>query len=133
MRVREFFLRRPTLAVLATFFMVGRTLTGLPPPPLFVADQVHEARFEAVYRLYPLPGAQGDPAVPAEEASIVFYPFDPEDADARAEAPGIRPGEVVVEVFAYEAGRARHRALLASVAGSRRWRVIDPARDATDG
>jgi hypothetical protein len=125
-RVREFYLRRSTLAILATIFKIGKSTRGIPPPALFASDQVHEARFEAVYRLYPLPGAKSDREVPAEEGSIVFYPFDPEDSDAHREVADLREQDAVVEVFAYDAGRERHRAWVSSVAAARGWRVVDP-------
>jgi hypothetical protein len=126
-RVREYFLKRSVLATLGGIFRVGKPASSFPPPPSFVADRVHEARFEVAYRLERLPGAASPPAAPPEEASLVLYPFDPRNAEGRAEA-GLEPNgpEAVLEAFAYEAGRARHRAFLESVAGPRGWRVADP-------
>ncbi len=46
---------------------------------------------------------------PEEEVSIVVYPFDPPNEEARSEA-GLDAGSgTVLEIFPYESGRSRHR------------------------
>jgi hypothetical protein len=129
-RVREFFLKRSAVAVVASLMRVGKPSAACEPPPQFRSDAVHEARFEAAYRLHTVPGAAAHPEAPPEEASLVFYPFDPENADGRAEA-GLDPKgrEAVLEAFAYDAGRTRHREHLQAVARANGWRVVDPSAD----
>ena len=126
--VRGFFLKRSVMGTFAALLKISRPSSSQSPPAAFVADRVHEARFEAVYRLHVLPGASSLPVAPPEEASVVVYPFDPRNAEGRAEARLPADGrEVLVEVFAYDAGRDRHRAFLEMVASARGWRIVDPA------
>ena len=127
-RVREFFLRRSAFAVVGALMRVGKQTSACPPPPLFRSDVIHEARFEAEYRLGIVPGTRTARDAPAEEASLVFYPFDPENAEGRAEAGlDARGPEAVLEAFAYDAGRPRHRAHLEAVAKANGWRAVDPS------
>jgi hypothetical protein len=125
--VREFFLRRSAVATFAALLRLGRSSRGFDPPPSFVEDRKRGARFEVVYRLAREAGAPPSPLAPEEEASLVVYPFDVHAPASRAEA-GLPPSarEAVVEAFAYEAGRARHRAFLADAARSVGGRVVDP-------
>ena len=132
--VREFFLKRSTLAIFGGIFKLGRPTSAYEPAPQFVSDCIHEARFEAQYRLCVVPGAAARGIAPPEEASLVFYPFDPENAEARAEAGLHAEGrEAILEAFCYAEGRDRHRAHLRSVASARGWRVVDPFTTAADG
>jgi hypothetical protein len=124
-RVRAFYLERGALEVMASALRVARPSRDLPPPESFRDDRVHEHAFAMEYRLRRLSGPR-DPGAPAEEGSLVFYPFDPADLEGRREA-GLEEGpEATLEVFAYAAGRARHRAVLEDVAARRGWRVVDP-------
>jgi hypothetical protein len=127
-RVREFFLRRSALAVFSSILRMGTPSAEVAPPPLFRSDAIHVAKFEAAYRLHVVPGAVARAEAPPEEASLVFYPFDPENAEGRAEA-GLDPKgrEAALEVFAYDAGRTRHREHLQAVAREQGWRVVDPS------
>lgn len=125
-RVRQWYLKRGAVAVLGSLFKLGRPSASYPPPPAFRSDRVHAAKFEATYRLHTVAGAVTDPVAPAEEASVAFYPFDPRDVEGRADAGLPLDGrECVLEVFAYEAGRARHLRVLEDVARRAGWRVVD--------
>ena len=77
------------------------------------------------YRIDPAPGDRNVLA-PAEEASLVLYPFDPTNAEARREADLGAGSEAVLEVFAYDDARPRHRAVLEDVSRTTGWRVVDP-------
>ncbi len=125
-RVRQWYLKRGAMAVLGSLFKVGRPSASYPPPPAFRSDRVHAAKLEATYRLHVVAGAVTDPVAPAEEASVAWYPFDPRDVEGRTDA-GLPPDgrECVLEVFAYEAGRARHLRVLEAVAAASGWRVVD--------
>ena len=114
-RVRQHFLKRGTLQVLAGIFRMGPRSIDLPPTEEFVADRVHEHRFEVQYRLSPERGGETYPA-PPEEGSVIVYPFDLENRLARKEL-GL-DGDVgpILEVFAYVWQHDRHRALWQSVA-----------------
>lgn len=126
-RVREYWLGRGALTIMAGLFRLGPKAKDVSPPPGFRTDRRAFARFEATYRLHALPGAHADPVAPSEEGSLVVYPFDARNVGARAEA-GLVPdgGETIVELFAYEEGRDRHRRVLGSVAASLGARVLDP-------
>lgn len=114
-RVRQHFLKRGALQVLAGMFGGGTKTVDVPPPEEFVRDRVHEHRFEVQYRLAKDRGEGLYPA-PPEEGSVVVYPFDPESALVRKQhALGPRDG-AVLEVFAYVWQHDRHRALCAAVA-----------------
>lgn len=132
-RVRQWYLKRGALSVLGSLFKLGKPSSEYPPPPAFRSDRVHAAKLEATYRLHTVGGTVTDPVAPAEEASVAFYPFDPRDVEGR-EGAGLPPDgrECVLEVFAYEAGRERHRRVLEAVAaGTAGWRVVDtPAEGA---
>ena len=131
-RVRQWYLKRGAIAVLGSLFKVGKPSSAYPPPAAFRSDRVHAARLEATYRLHVVPGAVTDPVAPAEEASVAWYPFDPRDAEGRSDAglPADGP-EWVLEVFAYEAGRARHLRVLSAVAATSGWRVVDTPAEGT--
>jgi len=126
-RVREYWLGRGPFAVMAGLFRVGPKAAQIAPPAGFRADRRAFARFEITYRLHALPGARADDTAPPDEGSLVAYAFDPRNVAARAEA-GLPDsgGETLLEAFAYEAGRARHRRFLESVAASIGARVLDP-------
>jgi hypothetical protein len=127
-RVREFWLRRSALAVVASLFRVGRPSGAFDPPESFRLDRVLAMRLEASYRLARDPDAPWDREAPPEEASVVWYPFDPAGALARADLGAEAAGHgAALEVFAYEAGRARHRSHLAQVAARHGWRVAEAA------
>lgn len=124
-RVRQHYLRLGIGQTFAAIFRVAPRTVERAPPPLFRYDRVHEHAFEVQYRLARLE----DPAdfrAPDEEGSIVLYPFDPVNAGAREEAGIGQEGGVVLEAFAYEPARARHRAFLERVAAGHGWRVVDP-------
>lgn len=126
-RVREYWLGRGPLSIMAGLFRIGPKAKDVLPPPGFREDRRAFARFEATYRLHPLPGSRTDPLAPVEEGSLVVYPFDARNVGARAEALlTADAGETIVEAFVYESGRDRHRRLLESVAMSLGARVVDP-------
>lgn len=126
-RVREYWLGRGAFSVLKGIFRVGPRAADVAPPATFRADRRANARFEATYRLHDVPGTRSDPYAPNEEGSLVLYPYDVRNVEARAEAGLSASGaESIVEVFAYEAGRARHRRFLESVAPLLGARVLDP-------
>jgi hypothetical protein len=126
-RVREHFLKRGGFAIFAAAFRVARPASTFDPPASFTADRVREARFETSYRLRTA-GETSPPEAPWEEATVTAYLFDPQAAAGRAEA-GLPAdgGEAALEVFAYAAGRERHRRFLEAVAAEHGWRVVDPA------
>ena len=64
-----------------------------------------------------------DTRAPDEEGTIVLYPFDPANASAREEAGVAADSGVVLEAFAYEPARERHRAFCQMVAAEHGWRV----------
>ncbi len=126
-RVREYWLGRGPLSIMAGLFRVGPKAKDVAPPPGFRDDRRAASRFEATYRLHAMPGARENPMAPPEEGSLVVYPFDVRNVAARAEA-GLASdaGETIVEIFAYESGRERHRRVVESVATSIGARVLDP-------
>ena len=126
-RVRDHYLQRGPLAALVGAFRRGPDPRQVPPPEAFRRDRVLEASVPIAYRLARAAGDGLDVRAPAEEATISFHPFDVHGRIARAEA-GLPAGDgVVLEVFAYERGRGRHRALLDAVAAAHTgWRVQDP-------
>lgn len=126
-RVREYWLGRGAFSIMAGLFRMGPKAKDVAPPPGFRTDRRAFARFEATYRLHALPGSHADPIAPSDEGSLVVYPFDVRNVTARAEA-GLSSdaGESIVEIFAYEAGRDRHRRVAEAVAASLGGRVLDP-------
>ena len=88
----------------------------IAPPASFLDDRVHDNPLEFAYRIEPAPGPQ-DILAPAEEASVVLYPFD----------ASVRRGEVALEVFAYDDARRRHVEALEAIARTAGWRVVDPS------
>jgi hypothetical protein len=131
-RVRQWYLKRGAMSVLGSLFKLGKPSSAYPPPPAFRSDRVHAARFEVTYRLHVVAGTATDSVAPAEEASVAWYPFDPRDGEGRSDAglPADGP-EWVLEVFAYEAGRARHLRVLSAVAAASGWRVVDTPAEGT--
>lgn len=125
-RVRAWFLRRPVLQTFASTVGLAPKAKDLTPPEEFVTGQIVIHRFELEYRL--VPGDEpSDPTAPAEEGSLVLYPFDPANAAARKEAKLPDGSGAVLEAFAYAPGRARHRRVLEDVAHARGWQVLDTA------
>jgi len=123
-RVRQHYLQLGVGATVAGIFKVGPRTRDREPPPDFVRDRVVENGYEVQYRF-----AAEDEAVdwtaPAHEGTLTLYPFDPADAASRAEA-GVAPGSgAVFEIFAYETGRARHRAYWQGVAQENGWQLAD--------
>jgi hypothetical protein len=124
-QVRGYYLKRGALETLASLVRVAPRSRDLEPPPSFVEDRVHEHGFVLEYRLARAE-EPADPTAPPEEGSLVYYPFDPANQAARREALLPEGRGVVLEAFAYAAGRARHRRVLEDVASQRGWRVVDP-------
>jgi hypothetical protein len=114
-RVRQHFLKRTMAQVIAGLFRVGPRSNTLPPTEEFVADRIHEHRFEVQYRIAPERGGEEYPA-PPEEGSVVAYPFDLKNDVARRELNLDRDSGHILEVFAYVWQHDRHRALWQSVA-----------------
>ena len=127
-RVRDHFLGRSGFAIFAAAFRVAKPASEFDPPASFLADRVREARFETAYRLSRAAGEASPLEAPAEEATATAYLFDPQAAVGREEAGLPTDGaEAALEVFAYAAGRERHRRFLEALAAERGWRVVDPA------
>ena len=129
-RVRQHYLGLGVGAAMASLLKVGVDTRAKEPPPAFVRDRIAESGFEVQYRLAPegeIPDEVGDFdwTAPPHEGSIAVYPFDPAGAATRAEA-GIEAGSgAVLEIFAYEAGRTRHRTYWQGVADARGWTLVD--------
>lgn len=124
-RVRQYYLEMGIGQTLATIFKAAPRALDRAPPASFRRDRIHEHAFEVQYRLVP-EGPADDLRAPPHEGSWVVYPFDPVNAAAREEH-GLEPGSgAVVEIFAYESGRARHRAYWQGVAARERWTFVDP-------
>lgn len=123
-QVRSYFLHRTLGATIAGIVRLGPKTIELPPPENFVQEQVYTQRFELQYRLHP-EGERTEMAAPAEEGSLVLYPFDVANREARTEAKLGEGAGPVLEAFAYTAGRARHRRVLEEVAHGRGWRVAE--------
>jgi hypothetical protein len=125
-QVRLHHLRPGLGGTLRSMLRMSPRSARIAPPASFVQEIVHAAAFEAQYRLARTDGSR-DVRAPAEEASILLYPFDPRNEGARREV-GLGAGaETILEVFAYEDGRERHRDFLRAAASSEGWRVIDAA------
>lgn len=122
--VRSFYLKRPAMETMASVVKLAPKSIDLPPPAEFREAQVILNPFEMQYRLRPRGGAH-DPQAPAEEGSLVVYPFDPANAVGRRES-GLEAGSApVLEAFTYAEDRTRHRAVLEDVAHGRGWQVVD--------
>ena len=125
-RVRQHYLGLSVAQSFAQIFKVGPPSGQRPPPPAFRRDRIHENGFEVQYRLAPEEGAR-DLRAPPEEGSITLYPFDPSNQEARREA-GLDPEDgAVLEIFAYESGRSRHRVFWEGAAARQGGRLADPA------
>jgi hypothetical protein len=94
---------------------VGPRSIAFPPTEEFVADRIHEHRFEVQYRLAKDRGAEDFPA-PPEEGSVIAYPFDLANDVARKELDLDGDSGPILEVFAYVWQHDRHRALWQSIA-----------------
>jgi hypothetical protein len=128
-RVRQHYLSLSIGQTFATIFKVAPATLERPIPDAFREDRIHENGFEIQYRLAPETDVP-DFRAPEHEGSLVFYPFDPANEAARREA-GLGPGTgAVIEAFAYEPARARHREFLEAVAREHGWQVVEP-RDAS--
>jgi hypothetical protein len=123
-RVRTWYLERGALETLASIVRLKPRASELDPPPAFVQDRIHEHAFVVEYRLVDA-GALDTPTAPPGEGSLVLYPFDPPNAAARVETGLAAGSEVILEAFAYESGRERHRVVLEAVAEARGWNVLD--------
>lgn len=123
--VRDHYLKRGTLQTMASIFRMAPRSNETAPPPSFRSDRIHDHGFELQYRLAHEGGAN-TPGVVQEEGSLMYYPFDPANAAGRREG-GLREGDgVVLEAFAYDASRERHRSVFEAVGASVGWRIVDP-------
>lgn len=124
-RVRHHYLDLGVGAAFASLMKVGRNTKAAEPPPLFVRDRIAENVFAVQYRLA-APAGGFDWTAPAHEGTLAVYPFDPAGAATREES-GIAAGSgTVIEVFAYDAGRAQHREHWQRVADAHGWTLHDP-------
>ena len=125
-RVRDFYLRRSTLQTVAAILKMGTPSIHRDPPAAFRRDRIYEQGLSIEYRLSA--GGPFDPHAPAQEGTVTARPFDPQGVVVRAEA-GLSEGQgPVLELFAYDTGRARHRALAQRVARAHPgWQVFDPS------
>lgn len=123
--VRQHYLELGIAQAMAAIFRVTPRSTQREPPEAFRRDRIHEHGFEIQYRL--AAGEEAvDPRAPSHEGSLVLYPFDPANFEARREY-GLGAGSgAVLEVFAYAGGRARHRAWWQAVGAREGWQVVDP-------
>ena len=123
-RVRQHYLGLGIAQSFAQIFKVGPPSQQRQPPAAFRQDRIHENGFEIQYRLAREDESR-DTGAPPEEGSLVLYPFDPANEEARSEA-GLESGSgAVLEVFAYEWGRERHFAYWEGVAAREGWRALD--------
>jgi len=123
-RVRQYYLDTGMGRTLAMIFRLAPRSAEQAPPPSFRRDRIHENGFQVEYRLARAV-EERDFRAPEEEGSIVVYPFDPANEEARTEAR-LDPGSgAVLEIFPYEAGRARHRDAWAAIAGRHGGRVVE--------
>lgn len=126
-RVRDYYLQRSTLKTMAAILRMGTPSLAQKPPDAFRRDRIYENAFSIAYRLAREPNAPWDPRAPLEEGTLSYHPFDPSGGVARVEANLESGTGPVLELFAYDAGRAGHRAFAERVArGQRGWRVVDP-------
>lgn len=124
-QVRAFFLQRSVLSTFAGIFRFGPRTREVPPPPVFVEEQIYIHKCELVYRIRR--GPEPRPIVaPPEEGSLVFYPFDVANAAVRRDV-GLGEGNApVLEAYAFAPARDQHRRILEEVAAGKGWRVVDP-------
>lgn len=123
--VRQFYLQRSAGRVLASILRLAPKSQALPAPAPFRQVQIFFARFEVEYRLDRVPGEPHDPHAPPEEGSLILYPFDVANAQARRELGLPEEGGPVLEAYAYAPGRARHRRVFEEIATGRGWEVRD--------
>lgn len=114
-QVRQHYLKRGTLKTFASIFGLGAKSRNVGPPEEFVAEQVRIQRLEIQYRLAPQP-MEPPPPAPAEEGSLIVYPFDLEGALARRELGLAQDGGPVIELFAYAWQHERHAAFWSRLA-----------------
>jgi hypothetical protein len=125
-RVRQYYLQLGIGKSLATIFKLGTPSVDRPPPPDFRRDRIHENGFEMQYRLARSDEEGDGRTAPQEEGSVVLYPFDPSNEEARAEADLGEGRGAVLEVFAYEFGRERHLEFWQGLGSSLGFQVVDP-------
>ncbi len=126
-RVRQHYLQLGVGQTMAMIFKAGPKTRDREPPAEFIRDRIIENGYEIQYRLAP-EGDVPDWRAPPHEGTLTIYPFDPAAAASRKEA-GVGPGSgAVLEIFAYEAGRDRHRDYWRRVASARGWQLAE-ARD----
>ena len=123
-RVRQYYLDASIGRTLAMIFRFAPRSLDQAPPPAFRRDRIHENGFQVEYRLARV-HAERDFRAPEEEGSIVVYPFDPANEEARTEAQLGAGSGAVLEIFPYETGRERHRDAWAAIAGRHGGRVVD--------
>jgi hypothetical protein len=124
-RVRQHHLELGMGQTFAVIFKLGVPTVERPPARSFRRDRIHEHGFEIQYRLA-APETTRDVRAPDHEASLIWYPFDPANEEARSEF-GLGEGRgAVLEVFAYERAREQHRDFLAGVAAQNGWDLVDP-------
>ena len=85
--VRDFYLKRSTLQTFAAIFKLSAKSIDREPPAQFRTDRIHDHGFETQYRLADRGDLEGSFLAPPEEGSLVYYPFDPENAGARRSWP----------------------------------------------
>jgi hypothetical protein len=123
-RVRQYYLDASIAKTFAMIFRFAPRSLEQAPPPNFRRDRIHENGFQIEYRLARA-AAERDFRAPEEEGSITVYPFDPANEEARTEAR-LEPGSgAVLEIFPYEAGRARHAEIWSALAQRHGGRVVE--------
>ena len=122
--VRDFYLGRGAFKTFAAIFKMAPSTRSEAPPEVFRKELALQHGFAVEYRL-PAEGDDVHRSAPAEEASLVYYPFDPK-GEGRDELK-TRTGGVVLEAFAYAEGRAQHAKVLTDFGAARGWQVVDPA------
>lgn len=123
-RVRQYYLKASIGKTFAMIFRLAPRSLDMEPPPSFRNDRIHENGFQVEYRLGRAAGER-DFRAPEEEGSIVVYPFDPPNEEARREGQ-LEPGSgTVLEIFPYEAGRGRHRETWEAIAARYSARIVE--------
>lgn len=123
--VRQFYLKRSAGTVVASILRLAPKSAAETPPAAFRQVQVFFARFEMEYRLDRRDDEPRAMHAPPEEGSLILYPFDVENGAMRQALGLPEQGGAVLEAFAYEGGRERHRRVFEDVAASRGWEVFD--------